>query len=108
MFRQTRVRVIHMPTGIVVECDGDRSQHRNRANALKLLRAKLFLLSNKDMFPEHTNKTSLVANYMLPDEANHLSDLTEFRRNVLVKAVDNSKIPEFEILESNQNSKNLK
>jgi peptide chain release factor 2 len=34
----------HLPTGIVVQCQNDRSQHRNRAEALAMLKSKLFEL----------------------------------------------------------------
>src|SRR5450830_1461438 len=39
------VRITHLPTGIVVECQDDRSQHRNRAMAFAMLKAKLHQLS---------------------------------------------------------------
>jgi peptide chain release factor 2 len=57
------IRITHIPTGIVVQCQNDRSQHRNRAAAFDMLRARLYerelQLREEAAQAEHDAKTDI-------------------------------------------------
>jgi len=45
---ESAIRLLHKPTGIVVECQDERSQHKNKDKAMKILRTKLFDMKQKE------------------------------------------------------------
>lgn len=53
------IRITHMPTNTVVQCQADRSQHKNRAQAMKQLRAKLYELERQK---QNDKQSALEAN----------------------------------------------
>ena len=68
------VRMTHMPTGIVVQCQNDRSQHKNRDHAMKQLRARLY---------EHEMQKQMEAHQELEDSKSDIGWGSQIRSYVL-------------------------
>ncbi|WP_066386678.1 peptide chain release factor 2 [Helicobacter himalayensis] len=53
---ESAIRITHLPSGIVVQCQNDRSQHKNKATALKMLQSKLYELERAKQQGEADSK----------------------------------------------------
>jgi peptide chain release factor 2 len=86
------IRITHVPTNTVVQCQSDRSQHKNRANAMSQLRSKLYELElqkrNAEKQAQEANKSDIgwgsqIRSYILDD-----SRVKDLRTNVETRTPD--------------------
>jgi peptide chain release factor 2 len=87
------VRITHLPTGIVVQCQNERSQHKNRATAMKILRARLYELEmskKAERFDElHNNKKEIAWGSQIRSYILHPYKMVkDHRTNLVVHQVD--------------------
>jgi peptide chain release factor 2 len=80
------VRITHLPTGIVVQCQNDRSQHRNRAEAMALLKSRLYELElrkrNEEKQALEDSKTDIGWGHQIRSYVLDQSRIKDLRTNV--------------------------
>ena len=106
------IRITHIPTGVVVECQDQRSQHKNRAQAMSVLQARLQQAEDdKRRSEEESSRRSLVAsgdrserirtyNYPQGRMTDHRINLTLYRLNEVIEG--NLQLVMEPILQENQ------
>ena len=87
------VRITHMPTGIVVQCQNERSQHKNKATALKILRARLYEKQMEEQSEKleelHSTKKEIAWGSQIRSYVMHPYKMVkDHRTNRVVHAVD--------------------
>ncbi len=85
------VRLTHLPSGVVTQCQGERSQHKNRANAWKMLRSRLARIEEEkreeEQLAKYKNKVrqkgfgSQIRNYFLHPDQRVKDSRTEHLQN---------------------------
>jgi peptide chain release factor 2 len=80
------VRITHLPTNIVVQCQNDRSQHRNRAEAMAMLKSKLYELELRKRDQEkqalEDSKTDIAWGHQIRSYVLDQSRIKDLRTNV--------------------------
>ena len=83
---ESAVRITHIPTNAVVQCQNDRSQHKNKATAMKLLKAKLYELElqkrNSDLQVVEDNKSDIGWGSQIRSYVLDSSRIKDLRTNV--------------------------
>ena len=80
------IRITHLPTNIVVQCQSDRSQHRNRAEAMSMLKARLYELEmrkrNEEKQALEDSKTDIGWGHQIRSYVLDQSRIKDLRTNV--------------------------
>jgi peptide chain release factor 2 len=80
------IRITHLPTNIVVQCQSDRSQHRNRAEAMSMLKARLYELEmrkrNEEKQAMEDSKTDIGWGHQIRSYVLDQSRIKDLRTNV--------------------------
>lgn len=98
------VRITHLPTGIVVQCQNDRSQHKNRAEAMRMLKSRLYMLEQQKRDAElaklYSNKGQIawgnqIRSYVLQPYQLVKDHRTDYQTGNVQAVLDGEMIEEF-------------
>jgi peptide chain release factor 2 len=97
------VRILHIPTGIVVQCQNERSQHQNRRTALSMLKARLYQIKEAERMKElaqlYDEKGEIAWGYQIRSYVLHpynlVKDLRTGKETSAAQAVLDGDIDEF-------------
>jgi peptide chain release factor 2 len=85
---ESAIRITHIPTGIVVKCQNDRSQHRNRAEAMAMLKSRLYEMELRKQLAEKQRvedaKTDIGWGHQIRSYVLDQSRIKDLRTNVEV------------------------
>jgi peptide chain release factor 1 len=91
------VRITHLPTGLVVTCQDEKSQHKNKAKALKVLKARLFEIEERRRHEEEAaarrsqigsgDRSERIRTYNFPQNrlTDHRINLTLYRLEAILQ-----------------------
>lgn len=108
------VRITHLPTNLVVTCQDEKSQHKNRAKALKVLRARLYDLKQKEKEKQKTasrrsmigsgDRSVKIRTYNFPQGrvTDHRINLTLYKLSEILDGHPDELIHELQIIEKDE------